>query len=125
MNYIEKLQAIQKRLQQPQWTDQTKVPLNFKTDLEVYGEVQLDDLKSKIFAKDSEIKSFRSSQWPQKLEKLQEDLDTALNDLKRYEETHPDTPVSPQTPPKTEPVPVVEYPPIFANLIQWFKNNWH
>lgn len=51
--------------QQPQFTDQTKIPLNLKTAEETYGEVELGTLRAKLIAKDQTIKD---------AEKLAEDL---------------------------------------------------
>lgn len=59
-----------------QWTPQTKIPLLTKTDLEEYGYVQLDDLQSKLKAKDTALVSFAKD-----VEKYKEDFD-------KYKEEH-------------------------------------
>ena len=59
--------------QQPQITDQTKIPLNFKTELEEYGILQVDQIKDKIKAKDkalAEVKTAPKTEDPPALTNL-------------------------------------------------------
>lgn len=79
--------------QQPQITDNTPIPLNMITQLESYNSPQLQEVKSKLLAKDASLYSFVR------------DFQRLSDDFKKYKETHPEVPVEPKTPVKTLPEP--------------------
>lgn len=88
----------------PFWNDQTKIPLNFKSALEEYKEVELGTLRSQLSAKDQSLKDLTSankqqsvvlSEYQKQAEYLNTDIDQLKNDLAKYKNQQNNIPTKP------------------------------
>lgn len=116
-------------IDQPAWTAQTKIPINTVTVLETYTEKELQAVRSDYIAKDQTIKDLQIAnnqqaiivgEYQKQAEQLNEDLYKLTQDFRKYKDTHPDTPVSPNLPPTTPPAP----PPGGKSFINYLRQLW-
>lgn len=111
----ENTEPISASTPQPVITDQTRIPQ--------LGNMEVQAIRSKIADMERDLKSYEENTL-----NLIHDAEKAQHDLAEYIRQHPEVPVEPKIPSKTDEEikngATFEAPIILTNLIQWLKNNW-